>query len=146
MSGRSAPYLQWSPAFDLGVPALDGQHRTLVDRINELHQATGGPAEGMFRVLNGLVRYAEEHFREEEARMASVRYPGLPRQRREHEGFLTTVFALAERLARDDPELGEELLGFLKDWLLDHILHEDRTFARFLEERAPAAPPARGGP
>ncbi|MHB8763203.1 MAG: bacteriohemerythrin [Deferrisomatales bacterium] len=138
-------YVQWSPLFEIGVPALDDQHRQLAERINDLHAAHGTAADplgrGVFPILNGLVRYAEEHFRDEERLMASARYPGLARQRREHEAFLGRVFALAERLERGDAELSDDLFAFLRGWLLDHILGEDRKLAGFLGDRE-----ARSGP
>lgn len=98
-------------------------------------RAGGGGRDEVFTVLNRLVRYAEEHFRTEEALMEAGRYPELGRQRIEHERFLRKVFALAERLERGEAEVGDEVMAFLKAWLLGHILQEDKKLEAFFEGR-----------
>lgn len=130
-------YFQWSSAFNIGVPRIDRQHQKLADLLNELHEssAQAGSHASVYPVLNALVRYAEEHFRGEEALMEETRYPELMRQRREHEKFSFAVFALNERLQAREEETADEALSFVKNWLLDHILQMDRRMGDYVQDR-----------
>jgi hemerythrin len=135
--GGEAMFIEWSPAFDIEVPRIDRQHRRLAELVNEFHAACGkGRVPGVvFTVLNGLVRYVEEHFRSEEALMTEVRYPELLRHRREHERLTLEIFALNEKLEAGDVEISQETMAFLKRWLLDHILQSDRKLGEYVQER-----------
>ncbi|MBI5013888.1 MAG: hemerythrin family protein [Deltaproteobacteria bacterium] len=139
-------YVPWSPLYEIGVSRIDEQHRGLAALISEFHAALGaGKArEQVFPVLNRLVRYVEEHFRDEEALMEAGHYPELLRQRREHEKLTLEIFALAERSQRGDAEITEEVMEFLKSWLVDHILHQDKKLEGFFRDRGVPAGWAKG--
>jgi hemerythrin-like metal-binding protein len=130
-------YLQWSEAFDIGVPLIDRQHRRLAELLNAVHDshAKNGSVSSMHLLFNALVRYAEEHFRSEEALMEETRYPDLGRQKREHQRFTFAIFALNQKYEAGDAEAKEETLAFLKTWLLDHILQMDRKMGEHVQER-----------
>jgi hemerythrin-like metal-binding protein len=130
-------YFQWSSAFNIGVPRIDRQHQRLAELLNEFHGSCSlpGPDCAVYPVLNALVRYAEEHFRGEEALMEETRYPESLRQKREHEKFAFAIFAFNERLQARGAEVAEEALSFVKNWLLDHILQMDRKMGDYLRDR-----------
>jgi hemerythrin len=70
-------YMEWVPAFEVGQPQIDEDHRTLVERLNQLHRALDqgqDPAE-IARVLNFLRDYTVTHFSAEEALMIQHKYP-----------------------------------------------------------------------
>ena len=128
-------YIQWSPAFEIGVPRIDAEHRHLAGIVNafyDVFRADGGRSR-IFAVLNLLCQYAETHFRDEEELMGQGRYPGLARHRLEHDRLLREVFALNERYAAGEAEITEEVMGFLKHWLLSHILQEDKKLEAHFE-------------
>jgi len=133
----SAPYVPWSPIYDIGVGRIDHQHRGLAGLLNEFHAAVtaGAGKEHVFPVLNRLVRYVEEHFRDEEALMEAGHYPERLRQRREHEKLTVEIFSLAERYERGEAEITEDVLEFMKSWLLDHVLHEDKKLEGFFRDK-----------
>lgn len=132
----TTPYVPWSPLYEIEVPRIDEQHRGLASLVSEFHAACaeGCGRERVFPLLNRLVRYAEEHFRDEEALMGAGRYPDLLRQRREHEKLTVAIFALAERYERGEAEITDEVMAFLKAWLIDHILREDKKLEGFFRD------------
>ncbi len=134
-------YIEWSPVFEIGVRKIDSQHRHLAALINEFHEALTTRGNGaVFPVLNRLVQYVEEHFRDEEALMTTAHFPDLPKHRIEHEKLTREIFLLAEKHASGVAEIGIEVMEFLKNWLLDHILHQDKQLERHFETTAlPAA-------
>ena len=85
-------FVSWDVSYDVGVPSVDKQHRHLVDLINSLYNACLGERaelEATFRdVMKELVDYVMIHFKDEEAIMEQINYPGLKEHRQKHELFV----------------------------------------------------------
>lgn len=88
------PFIPWSHLYDIGVAKIDEQHKGLTVTISNFHEAVkaGHSKEKVFFLLNSLVRYAEEHFKDEEELMAAARFPELAKHKLEHEKLTVTVF------------------------------------------------------
>jgi hemerythrin-like metal-binding protein len=129
MSGMA--FLEWKHDFDLDLPAIDRQHRRLVEILNQLHDAMikGAPAAALHKILDDLVAYTQSHFRDEEREMQKAGYPRLPEHRREHAELTSTVLRFQQDLAAGRVALSVQLLGFLKAWLREHIQKSDKAFA-----------------
>ncbi len=130
-------FVQWNRTLEIGIPKVDDEHRHLVDIVNAFHRIyeAGAARDKVFTVLNMLLRYAEIHFRSEEALMEAGNYPGLPEHREEHERLIQEVFELNARYEAADAEITSETMEFLKQWLLDHILSEDMKLREYFERR-----------
>jgi hemerythrin len=89
--------------------------------------------------LTRLVAYAERHFTREEALMSARAYPKLDDHRQLHEKLFSSIFDLNEKLQSDLKQVDAEVLRFLKNWLVDHILHSDMDFGGFMESEAARA-------
>lgn len=128
-------FLQWSEVFEIGVPRIDGEHRHLVGIVNAFHQIhrSGAGRDKVFPVLNLLVKYVEVHFQSEERLMEVAKYPDLLRHRREHDKLTEQIFALAEKYEAGEAEITDQVMEFLKHWLLDHILQLDKKLAPFFQ-------------
>ena len=85
--------------------------------------------------LDFLIRYAEFHFSEEERLMKQYGYPDLEVQVRRHQDLLQEVLVFREKSRRDDVEIDAEFIDFLKDWIVDHVLSEDRKYGPFLNQK-----------
>lgn len=133
------PIAIWSEEYEVDYPLVDQQHRTLFEMINESHRAGvehpgTGEAE---RLLERLAAYTQEHFRMEEALMATVNYPGLDPHKQAHDRLVAEVQSLlAESLAGRTPGPGRISL-FLADWLRHHILQEDLLLIRWMRLHEP---------
>ncbi len=130
-------FIQWSEIFAVGVPRVDAEHRHLVGVVNAFHQLHRSEAgrDKVFPILNLLARYVEVHFQSEERLMEAGHYPHLPGHRREHEKLAEQIFALAARYEAGDAEITDQVMEFLKHWLLDHILQLDKQLEPFFRER-----------
>jgi len=84
-----------------------------------------------------LAEYTKFHFRSEEQRMLKAHYPEYAEHHAAHERFKARVQEYQERVKQNQVNLGMsvEVANFLKDWLLNHILKEDRKYTPYLEER-----------
>lgn len=128
--------LAWSSKYSVGVQSLDGQHTGLFDILNELHAAMmkGQSQAAIGTLLKKLVRYTQDHFSAEEAMMAKTSYPGLAQHRAKHKELTNQVNEFVARYERGENSLTVSLLNFLRDWLTNHIQHEDALYGPWLSE------------
>lgn len=124
----------WDENFNTGLPAVDEQHRKLVEWLNLLasHVAFGEKPEVLDKVLGELADYAVYHFETEEGiwREYLAEDPAEIEHRSVHHSFVQEVLRLkVSQEAKPLAEVAEETLGFLARWLASHILESDRHLA-----------------
>jgi len=133
----SIPIFHWRDEYCTHVDAMDANHRELFRRANALYHGieTGTELTAVRSMLQFLAQYTETHFSDEEKLMRSHDFPGLGHHRREHRRLLDQVRDYQRRLNDDHIRLDLDFLAFLKDWVSDHILTEDRKYGPYLNER-----------
>ena len=139
-------FITWSPDFETGVPAVDRDHKRLVDLINQVHAVVeeGGTAEDVGAVVEELTDYVAEHFAREERLMEEAGYESIGPHIARHEDFTHRVGTLAREYEFDSDAVDmQEVLDFLADWLINHILKADKAFVsdvlKWMEENQEAA-------
>lgn len=127
----------WSDDFSVKVPSIDVQHKKLVAMLNELHDGMMGgvAAEHLGSVLDGLIEYTAYHFGHEEELFAAHGYPQSEEHTAEHKALVAQVLDFKEKFDAKEVTLSMELMIFLKDWLMDHILESDKAYSGYLVER-----------
>ncbi len=131
------PFIEWSDKLITGVREADEQHKKLVSLINELYDAMkqGKGIEVIDKTLDELVRYAGYHFTTEETLMSKYGYPELASHKREHEAFKAKIKEFLEKKAKGEATLTMEVMTFLKDWLVKHIMGTDKKYGPFLQQK-----------
>lgn len=139
------PLFEWDDKFEVGIPAVDEQHRKLVELINQLFVALGeGKVEAiMGGVLEELFEYTVNHFTDEDDLQAESGYPKHLDHKKNHDLFTAKVKGLKDEFLSGKTDISLEVIRFLKDWLIDHIMGEDKAFARYYHSRP--APKKRTG-
>jgi hemerythrin-like metal-binding protein len=127
----------WKKDLDLGVSAMDREHRELVAAMNAIHalHAEGAPKAKVDAAFVRLITLTKQHFADEEKHMAAISFPGLKVHARIHADMLAKVAAHYQRFQKGDGYLPPEFFDFLVLWLGAHIQGIDRKYA---EHRAPA--------
>ena len=131
-------FIEWSEGLQIGVDAMDTEHRALVDAINQL-EASLHAAEERSRTIQLVARVAREslaHFASEEAAMANARYPGAALHALKHQHMAAQILSFLTRYSRDTSALNGHMLKFLSDSLAHHIRNEDAILGRWAQERA----------
>jgi len=128
---------EWSDDYSVKVPSIDQQHKKLVGMLNELHDGMMGGAgtahlEG---VLSGLIDYTAYHFAHEEELFATHGYPQAEEHTAEHKALVGQVVDYKRKFDAGEVSLNMELMMFLKDWLIKHILGSDKAYSGHLVER-----------
>lgn len=129
---------QWNANFQTDLPAVDQQHRHLVDLINALGDRLNRgnqSVEELDNLFRQLLDYANYHFSEEEALMQAV---GLDRRHVElhkgrHRDFIEKLLLLKDSASGNLGSVAEDLLEYLIHWLTYHILGQDQNMARQID-------------
>jgi hemerythrin len=129
--------LPWSDTYSVKIAAVDSQHKVLVDLMNELHQAmiARKSTEILGAVLANLVKYTKSHFAVEEGLMRVNQYPDLLNHKAEHEQFTQTIMGFQGRFQKHEAAMSIEVMDFLKEWLIKHIMGVDKKYVPHLSAR-----------
>ena len=105
--------------------------------INELSNAMASRKgfEITNQVLDKTIEYAGYHFQTEEALMEQFSYPGMEKHKATHEAFRIKVTALKRQLDEHVATVPQELLEYLRSWLINHITIVDKELGLFLVQK-----------
>lgn len=129
-------FYPWTEDLQVGIAAIDGDHKKLVQLINDLHEAmTQGRGKAVLgKTLDDLIRYTQEHFQREEQLMQRAGYSDYARHKQEHEQLVQEVVALREKFNSGNLMLSVQVSGFLRDWLTNHIMKTDKKYEPTLKK------------
>ena len=132
---KQAVFIVWRSEYDLGIPLIDEQHRSIVATINTLHDAmTNRRGEDALSPAVAMVNeYTRVHFAAEEGFHRKHAYPEAPGHRELHRGIVDALAKVGwgSQWKREP----REFLNFLKNWFIDHICRQDRAFRDYLVQR-----------
>ncbi|MFO0726288.1 MAG: bacteriohemerythrin [Myxococcota bacterium] len=129
---------EWSDDYSVKVASIDAQHKVLVGMLNELHDgmSRGSGNDHLSAVLSGLIQYTAQHFAHEEALFAEHGFEDAEEHIAEHQRLVKQVLEFQKKFDAKQASLNMELMRFLKDWLIKHILGSDMKYAAlFVEKR-----------
>lgn len=116
----------------IGVEQIDKEHTVLfaiADEIYELckNEFVPDKFDHITNLIQRLRDYAIMHFEHEEAYMESIQYKRMFTQKIQHDNFKRKLDTMDLEIIDDDQEQAiEELLKFVTDWLVEHILETDK--------------------
>lgn len=121
----------WKEEYSVGVKLIDEQHKRFFSIINRLDDVIrlGGKREDTVRILTDLVSYANYHFAVEEKYFQEFKYKRAKVHTAMHNGFRAKVEDFVNRLEEEDPSLVPGMATFSRDWLISHILKEDKKYS-----------------
>lgn len=130
--------MEWQPRFALGIPHIDDQHRELIGRVNALSEAlnTHRMYEQLGQSLKFVVDYTRFHFETEEAFLEQHAYAHLARHKQMHAELTGRVTRVLNQLKQGKPLLPSQFIAFLTDWVITHILNEDKRYGLYIERKA----------
>jgi len=119
--------IEWGPDYKIGLDLIDSQHEVLIDLINQLYSAfvDGTTSMVLGTILQKLVDYTEFHFGEEEHIFAEIGYQEQESHVEKHRSFVDKINKYKADFDKGEFTVGQSLLDFLKDWLVEHILKTD---------------------
>ncbi len=130
-------YFVWDPdLFDLKIPDMDQEHLHLISLMNllfEKNQSSNSKNE-LLKVINDLLDFVVLHFKNEEAFMEKIRFPGLPNHHTIHQRLLSQLKQHKQDFEEDPSgKINERFFDFLALWLTAHIQHFDKEYSLWTE-------------
>jgi len=128
---------EWSEDYSMKIPSIDAQHKKLVAMLNDLYAGmmTNASREAASATLAGLTEYTLTHFAYEEKLFREYGFPHTEAHEKEHQALVQAVVEFKARFDAGEASINMELMNFLKDWLIKHILGSDKRYSKFLRER-----------
>lgn len=129
--------LDWNKTLDLGVPAMDNEHKELVAAMNRIHEldAKNTDKATVDGAIQKLVALTKKHFADEEKHMQTIGFPDLKRHAMIHQDMLKKVTTHYEAFLAGSGKVDKAFFDFLVYWLGAHIRGIDRRYA---DHKAPA--------
>lgn len=116
----------------IGVELIDKQHEELFTIANEAYlllknEFIVDKFDDIVAIILRLKEYAIQHFKDEEAYMLGIGHKKLLSHKTEHEDFIEKVNSIDfDTMDRNQTESLLDILEFLNDWLIHHILEKDK--------------------
>lgn len=119
--------LVWRESFSVGDPAVDHEHRELIELVNAAARritAAAPPAE-IDAAFGDLLAAVSGHFAHEERQMRRAGYPAYGEHKADHERLIDRLRDLMDE-AHDAPEAAAEAtVEALADWFEGHFATHD---------------------
>ncbi len=124
------PLMNWTPELDIGVEAMNHEHRQILDAMNDVFDADAAGVSGpaMMAKIGKLADVTTRHFVDEERFMDQVGFPGREAHKSMHAKLLTDFGRHAKAAEAAGGKPSREFFQFLMLWLSSHIKHIDRKY------------------
>lgn len=124
----------WKDSFCCGNQLIDSQHQALFHLSNELLEAvlSGRPSADISALISRLLGDVGQHFHDEEAILATVRFPGITHHVAEHAKLLARGVELSQQFSASTLPVGDLFQFLAYDVIMAHMLGADREYYPFI--------------
>ena len=125
--------IEWKPEFSVGDPAVDHEHRKLIDLVNRtagaiIDRRPTADIEGDF---GDLLQAISAHFALEERQMREAHYDRLAEHKADHERLLDVLRDIMDSAGGAPESSADRLVATLEAWFADHFrVHDSRLHRR----------------
>lgn len=128
--------LEWDNAYSVGVKELDDQHKLIFDTINELMAFINEKKSEdiLGAVIKKLVDYKVLHFQTEEKYFKQFNYINESEHIARHRFFNDELNRLVAKYPKQNIEFAFELVEFLENWLIEHLMTEDQKYKQCFKD------------
>ena len=137
-SGRvESMRLHWRDEYSVNVQSFDLHHRNLIVHANAVFDAiaNGNDPDAVQDSFTQLIDVARLHFRDEEQLLERYDAPGLEPHHAKHERLIAQLADIKQRYRNGDVDNMVELATVLREWVVGHILADDRRSAAMLNAK-----------
>ncbi len=122
--------------FLTGIEMIDREHKRLFEIAENLYQLkcreyVTDKYDHIREILTELRDYTMTHFEHEEAYMKSISYKRMFSQLSQHDALRETISGWdLDAIDEDQDEAIGDMLNLITDWLVNHILNEDKRIGK----------------
>ena len=128
--------INWSDEYSLGLKVIDKQHQLLVNLINRMHEVVtlsdDTERSQVRHIFAELSDYMDSHFKTEDELLKIYNFPEIHSHRQQHNKIAMQLLDLQLSFSKGNRKISLELLEFLNNWFINHILVSDQKYASFI--------------
>lgn len=134
---NSLPIFYWRHEYCINIQKIDDHHKQMLAKANKLCEAIDLKKESLVldASINFLIDFVLYHFTEEENLLKEHYYNDYESHRNKHQQLIEDVLKIKQQLNNDGVEMNMEMLDLFKDWIINHILTEDRKYGPYLNAK-----------
>jgi len=128
------PLLKWKPEYTVNKAELDSHHIWLFNALNLAYAniMSSSGVNSIICVVEEIAEYMKHHFLAEEKLMDENGYHGIDAHIAEHRLFMQNIERLKAIHHGNNLEATKNLIIMLGDWILHHILVEDKKYSTLI--------------
>ncbi|MCE5284500.1 MAG: bacteriohemerythrin [Pelosinus sp.] len=122
----------WKEEYSVGITEIDEQHKQLFDIVNRTQELMDNEFivdkyDKIVEIIDELKAYTHYHFKAEEDYMLKIGYKKFFSQKVAHTDFLEKVDSIdLTQIDLNQNKYLQDILQFVCDWLVGHILKQDK--------------------
>lgn len=127
--------IKWETKYELGIPAIDTQHKQLVSLCDKFYQSIIAPSNdksvwqtNLITTLKECVAYVQTHFKAEQVLMQAAGYKDYDNHKKQHDEFTRQVLETSEKFKTSELKDAIKFAKFLYEWILSHVSYEDKKY------------------
>lgn len=131
-------FFKWKDQFSVRIPEMDKQHQKFFHLLNQIHhynEKNNRDSEFLDELFREMFAYVLTHFAEEETLLEQTGFEGLAIQKKQHQFFRDNLVDLRDKHFKDSTAVPQSVLNFMRDWFLNHILHEDKKYGEYFKNQ-----------
>jgi hemerythrin len=130
--------LNWCKGFEIGVEEIDKEHESIIEHFKKLYNSIKeGYVNDYFpELIKFLEHYINTHFEHEEKLQIECNYPQRKSHKKLHEDFKIQINDVITKYNKEEFKKADfiNLTLMIKEWLVHHILIEDKKISDFLKQ------------
>jgi len=121
----------WKPEYSVNVVDLDNHHQKLFNILNTVYENVMNSREVdcVYPLIDELSECTTSHFSTEEQHMREKEFHEIDAHITKHREFTHTIETLKTQYNGNNLEVAKELIILLGNWLLHHVLTEDKKYS-----------------
>jgi methyl-accepting chemotaxis protein len=130
-------FISWNEQLSVKIDEFDEHHKELIRLIQQLYEGmeSGHGDDFLRETLKELIDYTDYHFAAEEANFKKYGYPETDEHIAQHQALLKKARTLYREFEEGRSVLSNEVLDFLQDWVMNHIMKTDTRYSQFFKDK-----------
>ncbi|MBU0992911.1 MAG: bacteriohemerythrin [Proteobacteria bacterium] len=127
--------IKWDKSISVNIMDVDENLKKIIDLINkiiDLKQSKNCDENELMETFADLTEFVRNYFPHEENYLIKYKYPELKQHKKEHKKFVKKINAFRRWFAEDPANLSDDVVRYLREWVLFHIQEFDMTFGPFI--------------
>jgi hemerythrin-like metal-binding protein len=126
----------WRNEMSVGNDLIDQDHRYLLCLFNsiELILSDKGLRDQLPFYFDQLLEYTQFHFDREEKIQLKSEYAGFYEHKQKHQQIIQRLEEVNEELKKGEKEVEEDLVGLVREWIVDHLIQTDKEMTSHLRK------------